>query len=104
MALRLEEIFDLIEQELSALGLLNYLRCGVFITGGGARIPDIQKLAENVLQLPASIGKANSISGLKSALDQPEFATAIGLVKFGSFQQKKKPSGGLTDGLRKNFH
>jgi hypothetical protein len=27
---------------------------------------------------------------LKSALDQPEFATAIGLVKFGSFQQRKR--------------
>ena len=30
--------------------------------------------------MPACIGKTNSISGLKSALDQPEFATAIGLV------------------------
>jgi hypothetical protein len=39
--------------------------------------------------MPAFLGRANSISGLKSALDQPEFATAIGLVKFGSFQQRK---------------
>ncbi len=103
MALRLEEMFEIIEQELSALGLLNYLRCGVFITGGGARIPEIQKLAEHVFQLPASIGKANSISGLKSALDQPEFATAIGLVKFGSFQQKRKPVGSIKDGFVKSF-
>jgi hypothetical protein len=27
---------------------------------------------------------------LKSALDQPEFATAIGLVRFGSFEFKKR--------------
>ena len=47
-----------------------------------------------MLQLPATLGRTNSISGLKSALDQPEFATGIGLVKYGSFQQKKK-SGGL---------
>jgi len=51
--------------------------------------------------MPVSLGKTNSISGLKSALDQPEFATAIGLVKFGSFQHRKRsarPS--LTDGLK----
>ncbi len=59
---------------------------GVFLCGGGARIPQIAKLAEQVLQMPVSLGKTNSISGLKSALDQPEFATAIGLVKFGSFK------------------
>jgi cell division protein FtsA len=94
MALRVEEIFDLIEQELRRAELSHYLRAGVLICGGGARIPGIQKLAERIFQLPASLGKANSISGLKSALDQPEFATAIGLVKFGSFQQKKKSGGG----------
>jgi len=90
MALRVEEIFELIEQELRQAELAHYLRAGVLICGGGARIPGIQKVAERVFQLPASLGKANSINGLKSALDQPEFATAIGLVKFGSFQQKKK--------------
>ena len=47
-------------------------------------------LAERILQMPVSIGKSNSISGLKSALDQPEFATAIGLVKVGSSQQRKR--------------
>jgi cell division protein FtsA len=62
----------------------------VFLCGGGARIPEMAKLAEQVLEMPVTIGKTNSISGLKSALDQPEFATAIGLVKFGSFQQRKR--------------
>ena len=56
------------------------------LTGGGARVPHIAKLAETILQMPVSIGQTNSISGLKSALDQPEFAAAIGLVKFGSFK------------------
>src|SRR5207249_9552280 len=90
MAVRLEETFDLIERDLSKAGLLDYLRAGIFFCGGGARIAGVQKLAERVCQLPATLGQTNSISGLKSALDQPEFATAIGLVKFGSFQQKKK--------------
>jgi len=100
MSLRLEESFALIERELAHLGLLDRLRAGVFICGGGARVPHIQKLAENIFQLPACVGKTNSISGLKSALDQPEFATAIGLVKFGSLQQKRKPSNGLAHGFK----
>ena len=90
MALRLEEIFQLVAQDLDQAGVLDYLRAGAFLCGGGARTPHIATLAERVLQMPVSIGKSNSISGLKSALDQPEFATAIGLVKVGSSQQRKR--------------
>jgi cell division protein FtsA len=95
MSLRLEEIFQLVGQDLEQAGVLDYLRAGVFLCGGGARIPQIARLAEQVLGMPASVGKTNSISGLKSALDQPEFATAIGLVKFGSFQQRKRAAKSL---------
>jgi cell division protein FtsA len=101
MSLRLEEIFQLICQDLEQADAFDYLRAGVFLCGGGARIPQIAKLAEQVLQMPVSLGKTNSISGLKSALDQPEFATAIGLVKFGSFQQRKRAAkGSLAEGIK----
>ncbi|MFO1477114.1 MAG: cell division FtsA domain-containing protein, partial [Verrucomicrobiota bacterium] len=104
MSLRLEEIFQLIGQDLEQAGLLDYLRAGVFLCGGGARIPRIATLAEQVLQLPVTLGKSNSISGLRSALDQPEFATAIGLVKFGSFQQRKRVSkASFAEELRNTF-
>jgi len=103
MSLRLEETFELIEAELSGLGLLDRLRAGVFLCGGGARIPGIQALAGRMFQMPAFLGKTNSISGLKSALDQPEFATAIGLVKFGSLQQKRKPVSSLAGGIKKTL-
>ena len=105
MSVRLREIFQLIGQDLEHAEALDYSRAGLFLCGGGARIPQIAKLAEEVLEMPASIGKTNSISGLKSALDQPEFATAIGLVKFGSFHQHKrsnKPS--LTTGIKNTFN
>ncbi len=104
MALRLDELFQLIVQDLAQLGLLDYMRAGVLICGGGARVAGIQKLAEQIFELPASLGKTNSINGLKSALDQPEFATAIGLVKFGSFEQKKKATNSsLARSLKQTF-
>src|SRR4051794_28771402 len=103
MSLRLEEIFQLIAHDLEQAGALDYLRAGVFLSGGGARIAGIAALAEQVLQMPVTIGKTNSISGLKSALDQPEFATAIGLVKFGSFQQRKRTAGSFTQTIKDTF-
>jgi cell division protein FtsA len=104
MALRLEEIFQLIAQDMEQAGALDYLRAGAFLCGGGSRIPEIAKLAAQVLQVPVFLGKTNSMSGLKSALDQPEFVTAIGLVKFGTFQQKKRAvKGSLADGIRTTF-
>lgn len=90
VSLRLEEIFALIASELEAAGLLDYLRCGVYLCGGVSRTRDIVKLAERVFGMPASIGNSSSISGVKSALDQPEFASPIGVVKFGSFESKKR--------------
>ena len=101
MSLRLEEIFQLIEQDLDHAGVLDYLRAGVFLCGGGARIPQIAKLAEQALRMPVTLGRTNSISGLKSALDQHEFVSAIGLVKFGSFQQRKRAAkASLTEGIK----
>jgi cell division protein FtsA len=104
MSVRLEEIFDLIGQDLEQAGLMDYLRAGVFLCGGGSRVPHIARLAEQILRMPVTFGKTNSISGLKSALDQPEFATAIGLVKFGSFQQRKRAAkASFTDEILSTF-
>jgi cell division protein FtsA len=101
MSVRLEELFELIARELDQQGLLDHLRAGVFLCGGGARIPRISELAERVFRLPVSVGKANSINGLRSALDQPEFATAIGLVRYGStFTQQRKNTNSIADRLR----
>jgi cell division protein FtsA len=102
MSLRLEEIFQLLAQEIQSTALLHQIRAGAFLCGGGAHIPGIQALAEEVFEMPAVVGKTNCVSGLRSALDQPEFATSIGLVKFGSFEQQKRSAarGSFTNGLR----
>jgi cell division protein FtsA len=89
MSARLEEIFEIVRENLDKAEVLDDLRAGVFICGGGARIPQIQTLAERVFGLATYVAKTNSINGLKSTLDQPEFATAIGLAKYGSMQLRR---------------
>lgn len=102
MSVRLEETLQVVADEVHQAGLLDGLRAGVFLCGGGARIPDIAALAERVFQMPVTLGKTNSISGIKSALDQPEFASAIGLVKYGSFKQKARAhAGGFAADIRR---
>lgn len=113
MTARLEETFEIIAAQLEAEGLLGCLRAGVVLCGGGARVPDIDRLAERVFSLPVALGRTKTISGLLATLDQPEFATGIGLVKFGSFQNAppkgarwasrlKATLGNLTTALRRS--
>lgn len=99
MSLRLEEIFQLIADEVEAAGLTDYLRAGVFLCGGGSRVPKIIPLAENIFQLSVSPGHAGGANGLTAALDQPEFATAIGLVKFGSLKVRQRATPSLLGSL-----
>ena len=96
MSLRLEELFEIIAHELEKAGLTDYLRAGVFLCGGGSRVPAIEKLAERVFQMNVTHGHAGSMSGITTALDQPEFAAAIGLVKYGSLKNRRRERrGGL---------
>jgi cell division protein FtsA len=56
----------------------------VVITGGGALLPGIEPIAEEVFGLPVRVGVPNApINGLTDALRLPQYATAIGLVLFG---------------------
>lgn len=90
MSMRVEEILQLIAADVQESGFADLVRTGVFLCGGGSRIPRVAELAGQVFGIPAYVGRTNSISGLRSALDQPEFATPIGLVKFGSFQHQRR--------------
>ena len=104
MSMRLREIFELIENDIEKGGLVNYLRAGVVLCGGGARTPHITKLARDVFNLPAAIGRSSNVSGIKNALDEPEFSTSIGLIKFGAFQSQAMPKReGFGRAIRKQF-
>ncbi|MBT3912434.1 MAG: cell division protein FtsA [Verrucomicrobia bacterium] len=91
MSMRLRETFELIARDIGQAGLIEYLRAGVVLCGGGARTSHITGLARDVFNLPVAIGRASTVSGIKNALDEPEFATSVGLIKFGVFQSQANP-------------
>ena len=56
----------------------------IVLTGGGALLPGIEPLAEEVFNLPVRVGAANTIGGLTESMTSPQYATAVGLVVFGA--------------------
>lgn len=97
---RLEEIFDAIHKELKKAGRAGQLPSGVVLTGGSANLKGIAQYAKEKLGLAARIGKSSGYGGVAENIDQPQFATAVGLmltdVHTGSQthqQQRAKASG-----------
>ncbi len=98
---RVDEIFSMVDGELKKIDRSGMLPSGVVITGGGAKLPGIVGLAKKSLRLPAQVGYPIELDGVVNRVDDPSFATAIGLVMWeadenGSFQDKQN---GFFDGL-----
>jgi cell division protein FtsA len=77
---RLEEIFDLVNKELKRINKDGQLPAGVILTGGGAKLPGVVELAKKQLRLPVVIGSPGSVVTVIDRVDDPQFATAVGLV------------------------
>ena len=97
MNLRVEETLTLVKKELEKHKLLDYLGAGVFITGGCARLRGLEALAGQVFGLPVHIGHSQTVNGPTSAIESPEYATAIGLVRYalGSQRDNHQPPRGF---------
>lgn len=77
---RLEEIFSFVNTELKNIGREGLLPGGAVITGGGALLPGAVDLAKRLLRLPAQIGYPKPLGGILDEVDNPQFATVIGLI------------------------
>lgn len=77
---RLEEIFDAIQKELKRAGRAGQLPSGVVLTGGSAKIKGIAEYAKQKLGLAARVGKPTGFGGVAENIEEPQFATAVGLM------------------------
>lgn len=80
---RLEEIFNLVNKELKTIGKDKLLPAGAVLTGGTAKLPGAVDLAKETLGLPAQTGFPTPLGGLVDKVDEPSFATVIGLLVWG---------------------
>ena len=85
---RIEEILGLVDQELVRSGYKNLIGAGTVLTGGTALIEGIQELAEQIFDLPTRVGYPRQVGGLKDVVMNPMYATAVGLLLYGSNKEK----------------
>ena len=64
-------------------GLEEYLRSGIVITGGSARMEGLLELAEEIFRMPVRLGVPRHISGLVDIVNNPVYATSVGLLQYG---------------------
>src|SRR6201989_2493737 len=89
--LRLREAFELLKRRLEEESYLGYLGAGIFITGGCSLLSGIDHLAAEIFEIPANLTHAQAAWGVTSAVENPQFSTAIGLVKFAQVMHTDRP-------------
>ena len=93
--MRVREIFELLKRTLDEESFINYTGAGVFISGGCSLLNGIDNLAEEIFEMPAHVAHAQTMSGLTSAFENPQFSSAIGLLKYAQAVQTDRPRRGI---------
>ena len=93
--LRLRETFELLKRTVEEEPFINYVGAGIFITGGCSLVNGIDHLAGEIFEMPAHVAHAQTMSGLTSAFENPQFSTAIGLLKYAQAVQIDRPRRGI---------
>jgi cell division protein FtsA len=81
---RAEEIFAVIRKRIEDTGLLEQLSAGVVLTGGAVLLEGMSDFAEEILGMPVRVGYPTGVKGITQLVHGPQFATGVGLLKFGA--------------------
>lgn len=90
---RVEEVLQKVDNELRKIQRSGLLPAGVVFTGAGAKLPGLVELSKKVLRLPANLGYPINVISVTDKVNDLGFATAVGLVKWGSIMGAGKEYG-----------
>lgn len=79
---RVREILELVKKQIEVELPAHLLGAGVMLTGGCSLLKGIKEVAESVFDLPVNLARDTGASGPKSVLNNPQYSTAIGLIRF----------------------
>lgn len=88
---RYEELFTLVLAELRRSGFNDLIASGIVLTGGASKANGVAELAEQVFQLPIRLGTPQNTGGMVEVINNPIYATSVGLLSIGHqhYQQGK---------------
>ena len=81
---RVEEIFAVVRRQLEESGYLEQLSAGVVLCGGAVLMEGMTELGEEILGMPVRRGYPVGTRGLTDLTHGPQFATAVGLARYGA--------------------
>lgn len=81
---RYHEILLMVKDELAKIQRDGMLPAGAILTGAAVKMPGLIDLSREVLNLPIQIGFPTNYEGVVDKIEDPAYATAIGLVIWGS--------------------
>jgi cell division protein FtsA len=95
---RMEELFELVNREIRKNHFEEKATAGVVLTGGSSLLPGIEELAERILNAPVRIGRPRNLTGMAEVVSSPQYATAVGLIHFGSKRAPANRPSAYADG------
>jgi cell division protein FtsA len=84
---RYDELFTLIQAELRRSGYEDLVAAGLVLTGGTSKMEGVVELAEEIFHMPVRLAKPIGVSGLTDVINNPIYATAVGLLLYAAMQQ-----------------
>lgn len=81
---RYHEIFAMVKDELARVQRDGMLPAGAILCGAAVKMPGVIDLAREVLNLPVQIGFPTNYEGVVDKIEDPAYASVIGLVIWGS--------------------
>jgi len=79
---RVEELFEICNEEIIKSGFANGLGAGIVLTGGSALLKGVDELAHRIFKIPIRIGypSGDKYIGLSTEIESPIYSTAVGLA------------------------
>jgi cell division protein FtsA len=87
---RVEEILRLIVLEMPDSNYEAIVPAGLVLTGGSANLSGLDTLGREILNLPVRIGVPSNTHGIGDMLQDPAYATSVGLLLWGNKYRGKK--------------
>jgi cell division protein FtsA len=86
---RVEEIFEMIQDEIKRSGYEELLSSGLVLTGNAARMPGMVELGEDIFHMPVRVGSPQYSGPMADRVAHPGFASVMGLIMEGIAQRKR---------------
>ncbi|MCR8914764.1 cell division protein FtsA [Marinobacter panjinensis] len=80
---RYEELFTLVQSELRRSGFEDLIPAGIVITGGSSTMEGVVELAEEIFHMPVRLACPQRVSGMTEVVNNPIYATGVGLLIHG---------------------